>query len=495
MSENKKLENSAEAKALGKEMGEILLSANPNLARLSEIMKRLKEIGDEHRKDVFASIKKKAQEKSPSPKISMLQGPPSRRFAETLKILRNAEHGVTGERLAKLQQSQKDLLAVLVASSERYRSTVHMSQIGMPLKDPKMIGDQVERYINSTHTANSAKFIDWLGADLSNRNLDGANLAGAFLDGAKLINTSLKGANLHNATLASADLSGADLTDADLRGVNFGEATFINTKVLKANLEGAIFDKAVLDGVDFEGSNMKNTSFIASQCLEGNFSQVDLTGSKWLGIDLNADLEKFSGKIPTNIDDAIKPIDIGGLNFTGADLSFAMLLGCTAKNGIQMSHVNFSKASLQRCIFNGADFTKAKFASTNVILGSVMKKSNFEDAIISASFFRAVNLTQSNFHMARLDKTNFSLANMTNCSAIQVSAAGCRFERANLTNATFLSSKMVGAAFRNSNLTGTCFDDCDLTHADFTKAKTTQSTTFINANLSRALLPQSSYTK
>ena len=52
---------------------------------------------------------------------------------------------------------------------------------------------------------------------------------------------------------------------------------------------------------------------------------------------------------------------------------------------------------------------------------------------------------------------------------------------------------MIGAAFRNSNLTGTCFDDCDLTHADFSRAKTTESTTFINANLSRALLPQSPF--
>jgi uncharacterized protein YjbI with pentapeptide repeats len=80
---------------------------------------------------------------------------------------------------------------------------------------------------------------------------------------------------------------------------------------------------------------------------------------------------------------------------------------------------------------------------------------------------------------------------MTNCSVIQVSGSGTRFDRANLTNATFLSSKLIGGVFRNANISGTCFDDSNLTHADFSKSTATKATTFINANLSRALFTKS----
>ena len=111
---------------------------------------------------------------------------------------------------------------------------------------------------------------------------------------------------------------------------------------------------------------------------------------------------------------------------------------------------------------------------------------------MTASFFRETNFSQGNFHQACLDKSHFGLANMTNCSLIKVLASGTNFERANLTNATFLASQLVGGVFRHATLTGTCFDDSDLTHADFSQAKSSgASPTFVNANLSRALLPAS----
>ena len=483
----------AEAAILGMEMGEILVSPKPDVVRLSHLVKRLKEIGDKHRKDVFKEIRKKTKDHPHHPAVTQLDGPPSRRFAITLKSLKDAEHRLSGEELAKLQQSQKDLADVMRMASIRYRSTVHMSVIGAPLADPRLIGDHIERYAKIPHAPEGTMFTDLLGADLSNRNLDGVELVGVFLDGANLTAASLIGIDLHDSTLAEANLTNADLSNANLSGVNFGGATLRNTKMTGANLKGAIFDKAIIDGADMQGADMEETSFIATQFIKGNFSKANLTKSKWLGIHLNPDLEKFSNTHAPHIDDAIDAMQIGAIDFTEADLSFAFMLGCHAKDGIQMQKVNLARASLQRCYFNSADFSGAQFISTNVVLGTTMSKSNFQGATITASFFRGANISQSNFHLAKLDKSNFSLANMTNSSAIQISAAGCHFERANLTNVTFLSSKMIGAAFRNSNLTGTCFDDCDLTHADFSRAKTTESTTFINANLSRALLPQSPF--
>lgn len=477
-----------EATKLGAELGAILVSAKPDSVRLNQLMQRLKELGDQQRKSVIAEVRKKAKEKPGHPLATQLDGPPSRKYLPNIKSIQEVAKHTPGKDKSMYQQSEKNLKKALAVASSRQRLIAHMLPVGLPLADPKLIGKHVEDFVHSHHATNASIYADWLGADLSGKNLDGANLQGAFLDGANLQGASLIGANLENATLVGANLSNTNFTRANLKGVNLGHSHLHNTKLCGANLEEVIFDKAHLDGLDCQSANMTKASFLSIQCNSANFTNANLSYSKWTGINMDADLEKISTKIPS-VDDIILPMEIGGINFTGANLSFAIMLGCTAKKGIRMAKVNFSKASLQRCRFIEGDFSGAQFISTNVVLGSTMKKSNFESAKISACFFHGANLSQSNFHLASLDKTNFSLANMANCSLIQVSAAGSHFERANLLDATFLSSKMVGAIFRNASLTGTCFDDCDLTHSDFSKAKAARLPTFINANLSKALLP------
>lgn len=484
------LSPAAEASKLGEEVGVIMLSPKPNLVRLNELIKRLKELGDQQRKTALEAIRKKAKDNPKHPLATQLDGPPSRKYLPNIAALRSAEVNLKGIHLNNLKNTEKNLTKALGIASARYRLTAHMMPVGLPLKNPEVIGQYIEQFASTTHDANASLFADWLGADLTGKNLNGAQLSGAFLDGAKLVGASLVGANLENATLVGADLTDADLSQANLKGANLGCAILKNTKLSKANLQGVIFDKAIMDGLDCQDTNMFKSSFLGIKCLSANFTNANLTQSKWMEMNFDVELEKLNPSIDS-LDKMLLPLDIGGIDFTGANLSFALMLGCVAKNGIKMTKVNLAKASLQRCEFNKADFSGAQFASTNVVLGSTMTKTNFVGASITASFFREANLSESNFHLARLDKTNFSLANMTNCSLIQTSGSGTHFERANLTNATFLSSALVGGVFRNANISGTCFDDCDLTHADFSRAKTTESTTFINADLSRALLPQS----
>ena len=480
-----------ESSKLGEELGAILVSPKPDVIRLNHLMQQLKELGDQQRKSALAEVRKKAKENPKHPLATQLDGPPSRKYLPSIKSIQEVAEHTHGKEKTTYQMSEKNLRKALAVASSRQRLIAHMLPVGLPLADPQLLGKKVEGFAHSQHAPNASLYADWLGANLSGKNLDGANLQGAFLDGANLQDASLIGANLENTTFVGANLSNTDLTKANLKGANLGGARLHNTKLHGANLEQVIFDKAYLDGVDCQDANMTKTSFLSIQCFGViNFTNANLSYSKWTGIDMEADLEKISAKSPS-INDVILPMDIGAINFTGANLSFAIMLGCTAKKGISMAKVNFSKASLQRCCFIEGDFSGAEFISTNVVLGSTMEKSNFVGAKINASFFHGANLSQSNFHLASLDKTNFSLANMQNCSLIQVSAAGSHFERASLFNATFLSSKMVGAIFRNANLTGACFDDCDLTHADFSKATSAKSPTFINANLSRALLPSS----
>lgn len=477
-----------EAVSLGQEMGEIFLSPSPNVARLHAVTQRLQQLGHQHRMTALAEVHKKAKENPNHPLASQLAGPPSRKYLANIKALQEAAKHSHVDNKLELKKVEQQLMEIMELASSRQRLVAHMLPVGMPLMEPQLLGQKIEEFTHTEHGSLAARYADWLGADLSGKNLDGADLQGAFLDGANLKGTSLVGANLENTTLVGANLSNADLTNANLKGANLGGAYLHNTKFCKANLESVIFDKAYLDGTDCQAANMSKSSFLGLQAISANFTDANLTQSKWLGINADADLEKLMNSL--DINEMITPLNIGGINFSGANLSYVTMLACIASNGVMMAKVNLTRTTLQHCNFHQADFSGAQFSGTNVVVGSNMTESNFSGAIISASFFRGANLSQSNFHLARLDKTNFSLTNMTNCSAIQVSASATHFDRADLTDATFLSSKMVGAIFRNANLAGTCFDDCDLTHADFSKATTTKSTTFINANLSRALLSQ-----
>ena len=480
---------SSEAASLGQEMGKIILSPKPNTARLHQAMERLQQLGHEHRMTALAEIRKKAKENPNHPLASQLDGPPSRKYLANIKMLKEAAAHSHVDNNVEIQKAEKKLLEIMALASDRQRLIAHMLPVGAPLIDPQLLGQEIEKFAHTKHEPLASRYADWLGADLSGKNLDGANLQGAFLDGANLEGTSLVGANLENVSLVGANLSNAVLTGANLKGANLGGAYLTNTKLDKANLNEVIFDRAILDGTDCQGATMTETSFLGVQAISANFTDTDLSKSKWLGINKDADLEAIAKNL--DFEKAISPLHIGGINFNGANLSFAILLGCVANDGIKMSKANLTKASFQLCSFNKADFSYAQFSNTSVVFGTSMTKSNFYNASIAASFFRGADLSQSNFHLARLDKSNFSLSNMTNCSVIQVSGSGTRFDRANLTNATFLSSKLIGGVFRNANISGTCFDDSNLTHADFSKSTATKATTFINANLSRALFTKS----
>ena len=79
---------------------------------------------------------------------------------------------------------------------------------------------------------------------------------------------------------------------------------------------------------------------------------------------------------------------------------------------------------------------------------------------------------------------------MTGVSAAKISAVNARFERTKLVQASFIASNLIGATFRNSDLIGAKFDDSKMTHCDLSIIITDNKSSFINTDLSRALLPK-----
>ncbi len=98
--------------------------------------------------------------------------------------------------------------------------------------------------------------------------LTGANLNKAMLSGANFEDVSLIEANLSGAEMSEVNLSGADLKDADL-----SEASLINARLNKAVLTGTYLYKVNLAG---------------AQCIETNFTDVNLSKASLKGANLDS---------------------------------------------------------------------------------------------------------------------------------------------------------------------------------------------------------------
>ena len=474
--------------ALSKELGEIAVSPKPNVPRFYEITKELQAFGHADRKVQLQKIQE--QSKAPAPKAPqpLNLGPPTRQYAALKAQLSKANSSNIASAGASPQDIDQGLEKVLHAAVASYQKSAHLQALAAPLLEPVALSAVIEQHLQLKDQ--KAQNMDWLGAVLDQKKLDGCNFAGAFLDGASFKACSLIGANFEGATLSSVDFTGANLTGANLKSANLGKANLTEADFTGAQLDKAILDMATFIETKLINASLKKTSFLRSSLISADFTGADLNSAKFLGIKVGMDAIALLQKPQINPKDFIDPIAFDGLNFTGANLSMATLLGCEVKRGGQFKGANFSKSTLIKCKFNHSEFSAANFEGTKVALGAQLVRCNFEGANFKGAYFRGVNLNHSNFNFANLNSGHFSLANMTGISASKISAVNARFERTKLVQSTFIASNLIGASFRNSDLIGAKFDDSKMTHCDLSIIITDNKSSFINADLSRALLPK-----
>lgn len=476
---------------LSKELGEIAVSSNPNVARFYEITKLLQAFGHADRQVQL----KKVQEQSTAPQKSepavttLNAGPPTRHNAALLAQLKSAQsHGANVPAGNTSSLNTKGLEAILSASIESYRKSAHLQPLAAPLLKPEDLLLEVEKDIHSKEPVQNNR--DWLGAKLDDKMLDGTNFEGAFLDGSSFKRASLVGANFKGATLSRVDFTGANLKGANLVGANLGGAILKDVDLQEAKLDGAILDQAVFNAARLNMASLKKVSFIKTSFISADFTGANLSGSKFLGIKLGMDAIAQLQKPQINPKDFIDPIDFGGLDFTSANLSATTLLGCEVKQGGRFANANLSKATLIKCKFNHSNFSKSNFKGAKVALGAQFVACNFEGSNFEGAYFRGVNLSRSNLNFSNLNSGHFSLANMSSVSATKISAVSGRFERTKMVQSCLIASNLIGASFRNSDLIGANFDDSKMTHCDLSAIITDNRTSFIHADLSRALLPK-----
>jgi uncharacterized protein YjbI with pentapeptide repeats len=482
------------ATKISDEITSILLSSQPDSARLISLMEQAKDIAKQAR---LISLKH-VQEVLEKNKIDVLAlqnkkeltgtGPPARNLQQSLEVIRaNYQSGRIDQ--SQFEEHEKKILNALPQLNTVYRKTAHYMPLSESLMPSDQLGIEIIHYLNAPASEGaSLNGVDWVGANLSGQCFDSKNLEGIFLDCSNLMGASFEGANLKNATLSNSNLANANFSRANLENCNFGKSNLEGANFDYAILSNAIFDKALCNSAKFSGAKMNSCSFIGSVVEGSIFDGASLDGSKFMGvkIDEQFNLEKLNVDIDAQAD-IYSPMSLSGTSFVGASLIQVFFLSCKGRS-VSFSNADLTKSNFIKCQLNGINFSNAILSSVSVVLNSEMKESNFSNSTILNGFFRDVDLSGSNFTRAVVKKTNFSLSNMTGIQADGINASQARFERTQLNDSSFKNGVMNSTFFNSASLSNVTFEGADLTLTDFTKAKINKITSFKDVKLSQTKL-------
>jgi uncharacterized protein YjbI with pentapeptide repeats len=126
------------------------------------------------------------------------------------------------------------------------------------------------------------RYLDSVGAEGQQLELDGDDLRGADLAGQDLTEAVLAGVDL-----TDADLRGATLDSVWLAGSVLTRARFDGTSLVKADLSGvdaqeASFDESDLTRTDFTGADLGRASFRRSWLRRTSFADADLRDARFV---------------------------------------------------------------------------------------------------------------------------------------------------------------------------------------------------------------------
>ncbi len=208
---------------------------------------------------------------------------------------------------------------------------------------------------------------------------------------------------------------------------------------------------------------------------------------------------------------ALDKADLSGVNFKGANLSFASLKGSSFRgvgddgrwdtfddwianlNGAQLKQANLSEANLSRVLMVGTDFSRANLRGAKLsnarLVGANLSSAQLMGADVSSAVLENVSLTgadlseaifnDADLYAARLGRviaigTQLPFANLSKTDWQAADLSGANLQRADLTNANLSATRLTNANFRSANLTGVNFRNADLSLADLRGANLTE---------------------
>jgi len=166
--------------------------------------------------------------------------------------------------------------------------------------------------------------------------------------------------------------------------------------------------------------------------------------------------------------------NLGGINFSDADLSFSNLRGSDL-TGANISGTNFEYASLDHANFtnqnlSNIDFTGADLRNSN-LSGATFSNLTVDNANLSGSSLSSRNLSGTSWSGANLSGSNlsnstfdlnpdFHLTHLESSNLTNDNFSGANFSGANLSNTTTTGATFTGATWTDpTNGPATCPDN------------------------------------
>jgi len=374
------------------------------------------------------------------------------------------------------------------------------------------------RTINLTGAAVGGS--DLSGADLRGIQLDAVRISSSNLSHAKLVGVDfrqilggfyevdfrladLSMTNLSGVPVADSLFSGANFTGADISSVSFGyfvdfsEVNFTNANLSgsgldMANFEGAIFFNTNLTNAHFNDANMRGLDLTTAYFSNTSLAGADVSGANLSGVDLTGVSALY------------------GINFSGADLSFAnmgwMLIDSVDFRSANLTGAIFERSNLRsvdfrESVLDGSDFFLAYLEAVNMS-GVDLRTVSFDRIYIEDSDFSGCNLSNVDLFEFSTYSSNFSGVDMSGSRSYRLTMVGVDLSNANLseiileesgfsgdfTNVNFSGSSMVGVGFGDAIFNGAIFDgvnfsEASLLYADFSTAASLKNINFSNAIL------------
>ena len=164
---------------------------------------------------------------------------------------------------------------------------------------------------------------------------------------------------------------------------------------------------------------------------------------------------------------------LGEARQSGATFDYASLEGCVF-DGAEIVYSRFDHAELTKCIITKAILFGSPFRSARLngcqFDGSDLRACWFTEASIADCSFLVVDLDRANFVRAQVDRSSFNGARLTATQIDFARFSHCDFRRAHLHDTVF----------------GTVFEDCDFRGADLDRLRL-KDTRFVRCRFARVI--------
>jgi len=166
--------------------------------------------------------------------------------------------------------------------------------------------------------------------------------------------------------------------------------------------------------------------------------------------------------LPPRIDDALEPVDVGGLG-EGDSITGSLLTG--EATGLEAADVDIAESRLVGCVLTAAVLERIRLIDV-VVEGCELSGASLDEAALTRVELRDCRLSGLDLTDARLRDVRVSNCRLDGGSFRMVGTELVEFEDVNLEGVDFTAAKLGGARFFGCDLTG-----ADFSHADLRKAR------------------------